>query len=102
MIRHVVMFKFKDEAEGRSKAENLALTKEMLEKLPSTIAQIRYQQVALNSAGADQTNYDLCLICDFDSFEDLNSYIVHPDHKAVGAFMRPLRLERACVDYELS
>ncbi len=101
MIRHVVMFKFKDEAEGRSKEENLALTKAMLEKLPAVIPQIRFQQVALNSTAADQTNYDLCLICDFDSFDDLHTYIVHPDHKAVGAFMRPLRTDRACVDFEV-
>lgn len=101
MIRHVVMFKFKDEAEGRTKAENLALTKAMLEKLPAVIPQIRYQQVALNAADADQTNYDLSLICDFDSFDDLHTYIVHPDHQAVGTFMRPLRTDRACVDYEV-
>lgn len=102
MIRHVVMFKFKDEAEGRTKAENLSLTKAMLEKLPTVLSQIRFQQVALNSVDADQSNYDLCLICDFDSFDDLHSYIIHPDHQAVGAFMRPLRTDRACVDYELN
>ncbi len=101
MIRHVVMFKFKEEAEGRTKAENLAITQAMLEALPSKIDLIRASTVSINSSDADQTNYDLCLICDFDSFEDLAAYIVHPDHKAVGAFMRPVRLDRACVDFEI-
>lgn len=101
MIRHVVMFKFKEEAEGRSKAENLAITKAMLEALPAKIDLIRASTVSINSPDADQSNYDLCLVADFDSFEDLAAYIVHPDHKAVGAFMRPVRLDRACVDFEI-
>ena len=101
MIRHVVMFKFKEEAEGRSKTENLALTKAMLDILPEKIPFIRSSSVMLNSPEADQSNYDLCLVSDFDSFEDLTAYIVHPDHQAVGTFMRPLRLERACVDFEI-
>lgn len=101
MIRHVVMFKFKEEAEGRTKAENLAITKSMLDALPSKIDLIRASSVTINSSNADQSNYDLCLISDFDSFEDLEAYIIHPDHKAVGAFMRPVRLDRACVDFEI-
>lgn len=101
MIRHIVMFKFKEEAEGRTKAENIAITKAMLEALPAKIDLIRASSVTVNSPDADQSNYDLCLISDFDSFEDLAAYIVHPDHKAVGAFMRPVRLDRACVDFEI-
>ena len=101
MIRHIVMFKFKEEAEGRTKAENIAITKAMLEALPAKIDLIRASSVTVNSPDADGSNFDLCLISDFDSFEDLAAYIVHPDHKAVGAFMRPVRLDRACVDYEI-
>ena len=101
MIRHIVMFKFKEEAEGRTKAENIAITKAMLEALPEKIDWIRSSTVKTNSPAADQTNYDLCLISDFDTWEDLAAYIVHPDHKAVGAFMRPVRLERSCVDFEI-
>lgn len=101
MIRHIVMFKFKEEAEGRTKAENLAIAKAMLEALPGMIDLIRASSVTVNSPNADPSNYDLCLVCDFDSFEDLAAYIIHPDHKAVGAFMRPVRLDRACVDFEV-
>lgn len=34
MIRHVCMFNFLDEAQGRTRAENIAITKAMLEALP--------------------------------------------------------------------
>ena len=101
MIRHIVMFKFKEEAEGRSKKENVLLTKEMLESLPEKIPQILNSEVYFNTEGANSENADLILISDFESLESLNEYIVHPDHKAVGAFMSPLRKSRAGIDLTL-
>ena len=101
MIRHVCMFEFLDEAQGRTRAENVAITKAMLEALPEKIDWIRASTVALNSPDAPAGNWDLILISDFDSFEDLERYRVHPDHVAVGTFMRPVRRSRSCVDFEI-
>lgn len=101
MIRHIVMFSFKEQAEGRSKAENIALTKAMLEELPQKIDLIRSSRVELNAPGASEDNCDLLLISDFDSLDDLETYRIHPDHVAVGTFMRPLRTGRASVDFVL-
>ncbi len=98
MIRHIVLFKFKEEAEGRSKKENVLLTKKMLEALPAKIPQILNSKVSVNTEGANGENADLILISDFESLEALNEYIVHPDHKAVGSFMGPLRESRAGID----
>lgn len=99
MIRHIVMFKFKEEAEGKTKKENVLATKAMLEALPAKIPQILASTVEIGAEGANPENADLILISDFESFETLNQYIVHPDHKAVGAFMRPLRESRAAIDF---
>ena len=99
MVRHVVMFQFKEEAEGRTKAENVAITKAMLEALPGKIDWIRRSTVAVNAPDADEGNYDLVLITDFDSMEDYRRYKIHPDNKAVGAFMRPVRITRSSVDF---
>ena len=101
MIRHIVMFSCKEQAEGRSKAENVARTKAMLEELPQKISLIRSSRVELNAPGASEDNCDLLLISDFDSLEDLEAYRIHPDHVAVGTFMRPLRISRASVDFVL-
>lgn len=101
MIRHVVMFKFLESAEGRTKAENVKLTADMLRALQGEIPTLKASSVYTGAEGADATNCDLLLISDFDSLEALNEYIVHPKHKAVGAFMRPLRESRACVDFEI-
>ena len=99
MIRHIVMFKFKEEAEGKNKKENVLATKAMLEALPAKIPQILASTVEIGAEGANPENADLILISDFESFKTLNQYIVHPDHKAVGAFMRPLRESRAAIDF---
>ena len=99
MIRHIVMFKFKEEAEGKTKKENVLATKAMLEALPAKIPQILASTVEIGAEGANPENADLILISDFESFETLNQYIVHPDHKAVGAFMRPRRESRAAIDF---
>lgn len=101
MVRHVVMFKFLESAEGRSKAENVRLTAEKLKALQGVVPTLKASEVRIGSPLADGSNYDLLLLSDFDSFEGLNAYISHPSHKAVGEFMRPLRESRACVDFEL-
>ena len=101
MVRHVCMFEFLDEAEGRTRAENVAITKAMLEALPEKIDLIRASTVALNSPDAPNGNWDIILISDFDSFDDLARYQIHPDHVAVGTFMKPVRAARSCVDFEI-
>lgn len=101
MIRHIVMFKFKEEAEGRTKAENVRLTKEMLDALPAKIDLILETHTFVGTEGINGENADLLLVSDFATKEDLASYIVHPDHKAVGFFMRPLRESRASIDLTL-
>ncbi|MBQ6808735.1 MAG: Dabb family protein [Bacillota bacterium] len=101
MIRHIVMFKFMEEAEGRSKQENLDIARGMLEKLQGTVPTLKASEIHYNHKDAAESNYDMILISDFDDLEGLNSYIVHPDHKAVGAFMKGVRESRTCVDFEI-
>ena len=101
MVRHVVMFKFLPEADGRTKAENVAMTAERLRALPALIPEILHSEVHIGAAGAADANCDLLLVSDFESLDTLATYLVHPDHKAIGAFMRPLRESRAAVDFEL-
>lgn len=101
MIRHVCMFKFKEEAQGRSKAENVAITKNMLDLLPEKIEYILSSQTYVGDSCQKPDNYDLILISDFDSLETLEKYKIHPDHVAVGDFMRPVRISRTCIDYRI-
>lgn len=101
MVRHIVMFKFKEEADGRTKKENLQIAKEKLEALQGAVPTLRSSYVKLNDENANPANYDIVLVSEYDDMEGLNAYIVHPAHKEVGEFMGKVRESRACVDFEI-
>lgn len=101
MIRHIVLFEFARETDGKTAIENAVIAKDQLLALTSKIDFIRNMEIGINDADADETNYTLSLTCDFDSLEDLNQYAVHPEHLKVAAFISRVRTSRACVDYEI-
>ena len=74
MIRHIVMFRFRESAQGKSKEENIALAKQKLEALPPIIPQIRSFDVRLN-CNDNGTNCDLALIADYENLDDLEIYL---------------------------
>ena len=101
MIKHVVMWKLKENANGASGLENAKKIKQMLEELTAKIEQIKYLQVGINENTGDLSSYDACLITVFDNIEELDLYQNHPDHKAVSAFVAEVRESRAVVDFEV-
>lgn len=100
MVRHIVLFKLADEAEGRSKAENALIIKERLEELKNTIPVIRKIEVKINLSEASADNHDVILESEFDTLEDVRTYAVHPEHIKVGVFIAKVRTSRAAIDYE--
>ncbi len=101
MVRHIVMFEFQKEAEGKSALQNAVIARDRLYALVDKIPVIRRMEIGINDGEADETNYTLCLTVDFDNFDDLQTYSLHPDHLEVGAFIGRVRLSRACVDYTM-
>lgn len=96
MIRHIVCFKLK-----ASCLDLLPQIVQRAEQLKSLVPVIINMEVRTNAAGADSSNYNVALICDFSSLDALAEYQNHPAHKAFGEFVAPLRDSRACIDYEL-
>lgn len=101
MIRHIVMFQFKEEFNGKTKQENLHIAKEMLESLIGVVPTLKSLYVALNHEFANKENYDLVLVCEYDDFDGLNAYQVHPEHKKVSEFIVKVRESRACIDFTI-
>lgn len=101
MIRHIVMFEFAKEADGRNAIENAVIAKDKLLSLPEKLPFIKRMEVGINDGDADDTNYTLCLTVDFDHMDDLRNYAIHPDHLEVAAFIGKVKIGRACVDYEI-
>ncbi len=100
MIKHIVMWKFKDYAEGATKKENIEKVKAMLEALPEKIDFIREIRVEVN-VNPKEGMYDAILISSFDSIEDVNRYRIHPEHKKISSFVSLIREDRASVDFEI-
>jgi len=100
MIKHIVMFKLKD-ADGKTEFENAAEAKERFNEVIEKVPSLKSGKVVINAKGAEASNYTIALICDFDKIDDLNAYQVHPVHKAFGSFIAGIKIERACIDYEI-
>lgn len=100
MIKHIVMFKLKEEADGKTAKENLEGALERLKNFQQEIPSLVHFEARTNAPEADKTNYELALVCDFNDIQGLNEYQVHPVHKNFGAYITPLRESRACIDYE--
>jgi len=100
MIKHIVMFKLLDEAEGATKAENAVVIKKMLDELPSKIPFIREYEVGINMIESERA-FDISLISSFDNIEALNEYNNHPEHKKAAEYIMKRREESKSVDYEI-
>lgn len=98
MIGHIVMWKLKEMAEGKSAAENAATMKKMLEALPPVIPMVRNLQVSTDIF-ASLPETDVVLYTVFDSKEDLQAYQIHPEHQKCVAFISAVVAERRVVDY---
>lgn len=95
MIRHICMFTLKEENKEKNIAEFLKRAESLKE-----LDQIKKFNVVKNSEKTPDTNYDVALIFDFDSAEALDEYQKSPLHLKFGEFVGPIRVERACIDYE--
>ena len=98
MIKHIVLFRFKDFAEGADKAENIKSLKSRLEALEDIIDEIKFFEVGINFDNSDVA-YDLALCSEFESKEDLYSYQKHPEHAKVVDFVKKVCENRIVVDY---
>jgi hypothetical protein len=100
MFKHIVMFKLKDEALGKPKAENARLIKRELESLKGKIPEIRALEVGINCNHVPG-EWDLVLVSEFDDFESMKRYQAHPDHVKAGEFIGQVRSDRAFADYPI-
>lgn len=100
MIKHIVMWKLKDFAEGRSRDANARRIKEELESLKNQIKQIRSIEVGINN-NLTADSFDVVLVSEFDNLEDLAAYQNHSAHLKVSEYISKVRLLRKVVDYEL-
>lgn len=100
MVKHVVMWKLKDYANGNDKATNARIIKEKLEELEGKIEGVYKMQVGINKLNSP-ANYDVVLCADMKDMETLEVYQNHPEHLKVASFVRAANEGRTAVDFEV-
>ncbi|WP_138430092.1 Dabb family protein [Fodinibius saliphilus] len=104
MIRHIVMWKLKDEAEGATKEKNAEKMKLILEGLKTNIDEIKNVEVGINISEDDEeagSPHDVVLISDFETELDYTMYTRNDHHKKAVKFINSVIEDRHFVDYKV-
>ena len=96
MLRHVVLFKFKES----SSAEDIKKVEDAFRALPSKIKEIKGFEWGTNNS-PEKLNQGLthCFFLTFASEKDRDIYLPHPAHKAFGAVLTPYLDKAVVLDY---
>jgi len=99
MLTHIVMWRFKDEGEGRTKEENMEYVASRLLALRGVVPQLRGAVIGRDLLHSEKS-WDMALTARFDSLEDMKAYRGHPAHTAVSEYVAKVTYDRAVIDFE--
>lgn len=99
MIKHIVMWKLKEKAHGKTKKDNGIAIKNMLEDLNGKIPGMIRLEVGMDFSVTESSG-DIVLYSEFKDRKSLDDYQTHPLHEAVKPYVLEARSERRIVDYE--
>ena len=100
MIKHIVVRRLKDEALGKTKAENLIEMKAAIEALRYSVPGVMALEVGLD-IGAAPDSWDIVIYSEFSDRAALDVYQDHPEHVKVKELVAEVRELRAAIDYEV-
>ena len=102
MIRHIVMWKLKEQAAGATLKKNSEKLKLILEGLKVNIDEIKDVEVGIQISKEDgEESCDVVLICDFLTELDFQMYTRNPHHKKAISFIESVADKRYFVDYKV-
>lgn len=100
MIKHVILWKLKDELQGEEKEQVKAGIKQGLEGLAGRIPGL--VDIKVRTEYLSSSNMDVMLDTTFEDEASLKAYATNPEHVAVAdGKVRPYMAVRACMDYEV-
>jgi len=96
LLRHVVLFKFKDDATS----QQIQTITDAFGALPSQISEIHAFEWGVNvSVENSAQGFTHCFLVTFKSAADRDAYLPHPAHHAFGTLLRPHLDKVLVVDY---
>jgi hypothetical protein len=100
MLKHIVMWKLKEHAEGAGRAANAVKLKTLLDACDKLVPGMLKLEVAIAEPGLEAT-YDVVMYSEFADKAALDAYQEHPQHVALKPFVIAVREARQCMDYQL-
>jgi quinol monooxygenase YgiN len=100
MLKHIVLWKLKDTADGATKQENKLKVKAALESCAGKTPGMLKYEVGLD-IGTDSGPWDVVLYSEFRDRAALEAYQQSPQHLAIKPVVGALREARAAVDCEV-
>jgi len=100
MIKHIVMWRLRDEAHGNDLQTNAYLIQKKLMALQGIIPGIIAIEVGIDFSRSEGSG-DVVLYSEFQDREALAAYQLHPEHQALIPFIVGASQERRVVDYEV-
>lgn len=100
MIRHLVWWDLKPEADGRSAAENAKLMKERAEAMMGKIPSLKSIEVSYTILPSTTLPVGVILHSTHDDAEGLKAYAEHPIHVEYGKLVKVVTENRRAIDFE--
>ena len=92
MIQHIVLWKFREDADPT----------EFLTRLQALEGQIEcIRSLKVRRSAVPNAQYDAVLVSEFDNLEDVEKYKNDPRHVAVAELCKSIRITRSAIDVEL-
>jgi hypothetical protein len=99
MVKHIILWKLKEEFSAAEKENIKAGIKAGLEGLKGIIPGL--EQIEVKTTGLASSNADVMLDSSFTDEAALKNYAVHPAHVEVAdTRVRPFTAQRLCLDFE--
>src|SRR4051812_31288493 len=96
LLRHVVLFKFKD----GTAAADIKKVEDAFKALPSKIKEIKSLEWGTNNSPENlNQGFTHCFFVSFNSEKDRSVYLPHPAHKAFGEILHPYLDKVLVLDY---
>ncbi len=96
LLRHVVLFKFKD----GSSVSQIKSVENAFRSLPAKIKEIKSLEWGTNNSPENiNQGFTHCFFVSFKSEKDREAYLPHPAHKAFGEVLKPYLDKVLVIDY---